>query len=189
MANLSLLNCGDFTGTPTLEHVTDIADGTGGGINFINDLDGGGRMTPEPGLTNAQLWAKYAWQFGGKPVPAGATTKPGIVGLCAPIGDLTPPKILERTVTTTATSITIRTKLDKPARIRTEYAIGDIKLGVWPQMVLPGELKTDHEVTIGGLKGKTKYSFRQPCVDEAGNLGGDTRSAGTNYQVQTAVTK
>lgn len=147
------------------------------------------RMTPEPGLTNAQLWAKYAWQFGGKPAPANATEKPGIVGLCAPIGDLTPPKIIERTVTTTANSITIRTVTDQPCRIRTEYAIGDIKLGVWPQMVLPTELKTEHVVTIGGLKGKTKYSFRQPCMDEAGNLGGDTRSSGINYQVQTAVTK
>jgi hypothetical protein len=147
------------------------------------------RMTPEAGLNNAQLWAKYAWQFGGKPIPEGVTTKPGITGLCAPIGDLTAPKILERTVTTTATSITIRTKTDKPCRIRTEYAIGDIKLGVWPQMALPGELATEHEVTLGGLKSKTKYSFRQPCMDEAGNQGGDVRSAGINYQVQTAVTQ
>lgn len=148
------------------------------------------RITPEAGLTNAQLWKKYAWQLGGKPIPAGAVTKPGITGLCAPIGDLTQPRILERTVTTTPNSITIRTTTDKPARIRTEYAIGDIKLGVWPAMVLPeAELKTDHVATITGLKPKTKYSFRQPVVDAAGNLGGDVKTSGINYQVQTAVTK
>lgn len=148
------------------------------------------RVTPEAGLTNGELWAKYAWQFGGKPLPPGVVAKPGIAGWCAPIGDLTQPKILERTVTTTASSITIRCTTDKPARIRTEYAIGDIKLGVWPAMMLPdADYKTVHEVTISGLKGKTKYSFRQPVVDEAGNLGGDTRTAGINYQVQTATTK
>lgn len=146
------------------------------------------RMTPEPGLTNAQLWEKYAWQFGGKPIPAGATTKPGITGLCAPIGDLTAPKIIERTVTATANSITIRTKLDKPARIRTEYAIGDIQLGKWPLMVLPSELATEHVVTLSGLKPNTAYSYRQPAVDAAGNLGGDVRTSGINYQVTVVRT-
>lgn len=45
MANLSLLNCGDFSGTPALEHVSDIADGTLGGININQERDSGGQWT------------------------------------------------------------------------------------------------------------------------------------------------
>lgn len=69
----------------------------------------------------------------------------------------------------------------------TTSATHECKCG--PQKVLSGALATEHVVTLGGLKSKTKYSFRQPCMDEVGNLGGDVRSAGINYQVQTAVTK
>lgn len=149
------------------------------------------RVTPEEGLTNKQIEVEYGCRFGGKGIPKGATKRDGVTGWCAPIpADLAPPKIIGRTVIPIDGGLIVRCKTDKPARIRTEDSLGDIPLGRWVPMVLPApDFKTDHEVTITGLKPRTKYSLRQPAVDEIGNLGGDVRSSGINYQVITAVTK
>jgi hypothetical protein len=157
----------------------------------VNLADGNPRrVTPEPGLTNKQLEDKHGVRLGGKGIPAGAVRREGIVGWVAPIpDDLTPPKIVERMFTATATSITIRCKTDEPARIRTDYAIGDVPLGKWTPVVLPAaDFATEHVVIISGLKPNTAYSIRQLARDAVGNQGGDTRSSGIKYTVQVART-
>jgi hypothetical protein len=154
------------------------------------------RTTPEPGLTNEQLESKYGWRFGGRGIPEGATQRAGITGWVAPIPvDLVPYKITERVISTTPTTITIRTKTDEPARVRTEYVGGtakvggDVKLGFWPPMVLPlPEFSLEQEVTLTGLKQDTTYSIRQTGTDVSGNVGGDNRAAGINYIPVTART-
>lgn len=150
------------------------------------------RITYEAGLTNQQLWDKYKRPFGGKLIPPGAIIRPGISGFCAPIpDDLIGPKIIGRTVEASTNGLIVKFETDEPAWICTEYATGDIKLGVPAAgQVLPlKELRTQHEIAITGLNSKTKYKFINLTVDAIGNRGGDARSASGNYLPQTATTK
>jgi hypothetical protein len=147
------------------------------------------RITPEPGLTNRQLWDKYRVCLCGKMIPSNVILRPGI-GWTAPIpADLSGPVVSDLTVETTATTATIRFTTDEPASSRSEYATGDIKLGVYGTLgPVHTDLKTEHVVTLSGLKPNTKYNFIVQAFDEIGNLGGDTASAGINYVPRTFKT-
>lgn len=136
------------------------------------------RITPQAGITNAQMLDGFLLCLGGRITPPSAMVRPGITGMVTPIlADLEPPKIINLTQAVTPTGITVKFETTKPARFRAEWNLGDILWGKYANLVLPvgKEFKTSHEFTIGGLATGKKYGYIVQVVDENGNLGGDVK--------------
>ena len=83
-----------------------------------------------------------------------------------PVADTTAPTISNITVSTTSTTATIRWTTNEPATSEVRYRLDG---STTSQTATASGTRTSHEVTLGGLRTKTRYRFSVISADAAGN--------------------